>query len=1177
MRIPILFAPFATAALLAALSPAHAVEADVGKAFAEAPQVRFASLDVAKLAAEDEITDKISGLPRRFAVAHEVSLSPQRDGRWSQDAEGRWIWELGVAAKGAVHLNLGIRGFDLPEGAELHLLGADGSDALGPYTAADRLPHGELWTPVLMDDRALLRVVLPQGEAPKLGLEVIRIGQGYRGFGGKSEQCKSGACNTDVACLASNDPWNQPRRAVGAYTVGGSDACTGALINNTANDGRMLFATATHCQVASNATAASVLVYWRYESSTCRTPGSAESGQPLAKPSSRTTPGLRLLAATNNPFTTNANAANTRSDWTLLELATPAANNDFMLYWTGWDRSPPPTSCSAPSDATGTSGLCASIHHPAVDEKRITFVESPITLGDIANAQGVHWFANWDPTPPLLPNIQPRPTSLPPSVTEPGSSGSPLFNASRRLIGVLSGGASQCGIDVTGLNDQYGGLFHAWEGLGTASTRVRDYLDPGNSGVLRVDGRDSASSGGLTAQITSNAFNTAPEVGQSVSFSATAAGGNGNYTYEWDVDGDNVFERSGSASSITVTYPTAGGYNVTLRIRDSAAAVGLAQGTVTVRGFALGASAVSGGPTAVCGNGDGNLDPGERWQLPVRLNNSGSANYNGGVSLFEGNGGRFQFVDIASGAEAVPALAIDDSDDGRTVSTIALGGSGVLLYGQRYTQAVMSTNGYVSFDPNETGEDFTNSCDGAFGGGGVGPQLRPLHNDLVVNTGGGLRYKFFATCPRARDRGANEACHVFQWTAMGNFVTGGAEGNFEFQTVAYAGGEVAYQYRSADSLQGGGATIGSINADGSAYFNDYCNSAGAVAGNGLIRLGPSGPLEDKQHRIRVTDGAVDAPAIAQGQSATVNVPFAIPTDAPCGSAISIDAIGSVDERSFSTGRGRLFNGLLPPSCSVVTACSVPTAAVAPTRRGLYFNAARPGNGLNGYFYDVDASSQIFGGLWYTGQADRSSVWYLVQGEVSDFSGEMPLLRATNTAAPTGFNVSYQTVGRAWVGQIDNDSLVLAWLFNDGRSGLERMDSIGVPFAASNVNHTQAWFNEAQSGWGIAIESLNTGTPAGFEFFASYIFDAAGNPRWVVGDKSSTGNGSVSMINYASQCPACAWYSDDQSRGVAAGNVSINYAARNSATLSTGITLPAPLSGSWTRSQLNIVPIADPVP
>jgi len=107
----------------------------------------------------------------------------------------------------------------------------------------------------------------------------------------------------------------------------------------------------------------------------------------------------------------------------------------------------------------------------------------------IVGATGVHWQANWDPTPPILANIAaPQPTFLPPGVTEPGSSGSPLYNASRRLVGVLSGGPSQCGATGASLADQYGKLAHAWDGLGTPTTRLRDHLDPGNTGTLFIDG-----------------------------------------------------------------------------------------------------------------------------------------------------------------------------------------------------------------------------------------------------------------------------------------------------------------------------------------------------------------------------------------------------------------------------------------------------------------------------------------------------------------------------------------------------------------------------------------------------------------------------------------------------------------------------------------------------------------
>jgi len=451
------------------------------------PSVTFPALDHQKLANEDVIADLADGGPKRFAVARDVMLTPANSGEWDQLADGSWVWRLKVIAAEAMHLNFGFRKFDLPSGAALQISRPDGAYSVGPFTEADELPHGQLWTQVVPGDAALVILTVPNGALDQVNLELTQINQGYRGFGSFSKVCKSGACNMDVACLGASDPWNAPRRSVGAITRGGTDTCTGSLLNNTSNDRRMLFVTATHCGLTSDSVVATVLVFWNYEAATCRTPGSAASGQPFPKPNT-TSPGLRFVAGTNNPFA-GSTPANTRSDTTLIELATPAANNPFNLFWAGWDRRPPPTVCAPPGDPTSTAGLCASIHHPGVDEKRITFVQENMTVDNISGATGVHWRANWDPTPPILPNIPaPQPPTLPPGVTEPGSSGSPLYSAQQRLVGVLSGGPSACGATGANLRDQYGGMFHAWEGVGTPTTRMKDHLDPAGGNPETLDG-----------------------------------------------------------------------------------------------------------------------------------------------------------------------------------------------------------------------------------------------------------------------------------------------------------------------------------------------------------------------------------------------------------------------------------------------------------------------------------------------------------------------------------------------------------------------------------------------------------------------------------------------------------------------------------------------------------------
>ncbi|MEO8670651.1 MAG: hypothetical protein ABI411_04995 [Tahibacter sp.] len=446
----------------------------------------FDALDMDKVAAEDALTD-FKEQKYRFAVGRDVSVNPTGHGQWDTKSDGSLSWTFEVDTPDAAHLNFGFNPFHLPAGAVLTIRALDGSQSIGPFTEKDNSSSGQLWTAVLLANSAVLELSVPAGKQAEVQLNLVKVGQGYRGFGATAKHCKAGACNMDVACLAAGDPWQGPRRSVAAYTVGGTDTCTGSLLNNTANDRRMLFITASHCSVNNNTVGATLVAYWNYESATCRTPGSPASGTIVPRPST-TQNGVRFLAQTQSPFAGGSGAGNTRSDNTLLEFLAPA-NPAYNLFWAGWDRRDIAAPCSAPVDATSTVGLCAGIHHPNVDEKRITFVEANMTSGDISSGVGVHWHAFWDPTPPLLPGITPPPTSVVPGVTEPGSSGSPLYNANQRLIGVLSGGPSACGATGANLSDFYGKLAHAWEGGGTATTALKSYLDPAGAGTAdTVDG-----------------------------------------------------------------------------------------------------------------------------------------------------------------------------------------------------------------------------------------------------------------------------------------------------------------------------------------------------------------------------------------------------------------------------------------------------------------------------------------------------------------------------------------------------------------------------------------------------------------------------------------------------------------------------------------------------------------
>ncbi|HVR99890.1 MAG TPA: trypsin-like peptidase domain-containing protein [Thermoanaerobaculia bacterium] len=453
--------------LLAVCGAAHAVPRDFVPTAAryavldvdQVDSVVPAALDLARLAEEDVARDRLE-LPPRFAVPERVSLSPTQDGTWEDLGDGRRLWRLRIlGAEGTTSLNLGFTRFHMSEGGHLLLYSADGSQVTRPFTAADNEEHGELWTPVVLTRDLIVELTVPEQEVPDLELELGWINQGYRGFGTVSAESyqKSGSCNLDVACLDAGDPWRDEMRAVGVLSMFGSTFCTGSLVNNTAGDYKMYLLTADHCGVGSD-NAASLVVYWNYQNSFCRPPGSAASGQ--------AGDGQLSQFHTGSVF----RAGYSSSDVTLVELDDPPVAA-FNHRWAGWDRSTGEFACSAVAP-------CAAIHHPRTHEKRITYSIQPTSTW----VDGTHLWAYWATDPP-------GPFTVP-GATEPGSSGSPLYSPEGRFIGQLHGGPSACGATGSNLSDYYGRFSASWTGDGTDDTRLSSWLDPGSTGAMTTEGID---------------------------------------------------------------------------------------------------------------------------------------------------------------------------------------------------------------------------------------------------------------------------------------------------------------------------------------------------------------------------------------------------------------------------------------------------------------------------------------------------------------------------------------------------------------------------------------------------------------------------------------------------------------------------------------------------------------
>ncbi|WP_116126223.1 proprotein convertase P-domain-containing protein [Lewinella sp. IMCC34183] len=421
-------------------------------ALAQVPVLELPRQNNDSLLARERINRR-PGRPETFAVTLPVDLRPATAGAWS--ASGTLDrWHLRIHSPGARSLNLGFRRFHLPAGAALYLSTPEAR--YGPFTADDNADHAEFWSPVLAGDELVVEVEVPRGLRDKLDLAVSSVNHDFEGV----LDLLSAPCHLDVACGGADgypevDPYRQVIRSVAAYTVGGVDRCTGFLVNNTNQDGRPLFLTANHCGVDAD-DAASLVAYWNYENDRCRTPGSDASGRPGNGRLDVFNTGARVLAASS------------ATDMTLLELDEPV-NPRANAYFAGWS-----------AEAELPVGSVAIVHHPNLDEKRISFSDQPVTISDVAGE-------------PTATGGFLRVPSWTIGSTETGSSGAPLFDAAARVRGQLFGGRARCGNEA---EDIFGWLARSWTGGGTPDSRLSDWLDPCQTGLRVQDGLAAAALAG---------------------------------------------------------------------------------------------------------------------------------------------------------------------------------------------------------------------------------------------------------------------------------------------------------------------------------------------------------------------------------------------------------------------------------------------------------------------------------------------------------------------------------------------------------------------------------------------------------------------------------------------------------------------------------------------------------
>lgn len=470
--------------------------------------------NISKSAIENESSSTNVKLKHaRYAYLFNVDYNIHNDGVWEQLPDGRKVWRLAIKSEGAYSLGLVFSKFKLPVGSQLFVYNYQSNRVLGAYTHQNNKVSGKLAIEPLQGDELILEYIEPEYVDFSVELELQSVLHDYKNVfnmlkGTEKSLGGSGNCNIDINC-SEGENWQTEKRAVChiSYVVNGSGyIASGALVNNTSQNGQAFFLTAYHV-IHEQEVADEAIFYFNYENSSCNLQDASRS---------QSISGATLRATTS------------QLDFSLLELSVvPPAS--FTPYYAGWDRSgriPLETTC---------------IHHPSGDAKKIsidnnspvtaTYSDSRYTFDDNSSWQILDWETG---------------------TTEGGSSGSPLFDENHRIIGDLTGGDASCNNSV---NDFYAKFSESWDNYPNSNNQLKYWLDPLGLGVETLNGFDPSFKINATTKCVGNEFIVESNLDDSVT------------EITWEFGEDAVPSQAVGSGPHNVSYSSVGNKTIHLSYR----------------------------------------------------------------------------------------------------------------------------------------------------------------------------------------------------------------------------------------------------------------------------------------------------------------------------------------------------------------------------------------------------------------------------------------------------------------------------------------------------------------------------------------------------------------------------------------------------------------------------------
>ncbi len=470
------------------------------------PSKLLEGIDTTKMLADDYE----NGISNRYGVLQQIDVNIKSSGCKTLIPGKGYIWRYIIKSPFTYSLGIQFTKYQVPPGASVFIYNDSHTQLMGAFTYLNNNSDNQLAIAEFKGKNAIVEYFEPFNPDFPGELVIGAVSQAYRDIQSIL------LTFIGINCPQGAD-WQLVKHCVCRITFHDNIYmyyCSGSLVNNVRSDGTPYFLSANHC-LSTNTLASTLIAYFNYESDSCN--GTFTS-------SIQTMSGSSLIST------------NSYSDFTLLKL-NQMPPPSYLPYYSGWDA----------SGRISANGTC--IHHPGGTLKSIALDYNPPTSypGSLqwtdnsnvvisTSAPNTHW--------EVVFNV---------GDVEEGSSGSPLFDDNKRIMGQLHGG--------TDPQEFFGKFSLSWNFNSSNNQQLAYWLDPDKTGTLAIDGFDSKYKPlpDFTANLTTVCIN-AP-----VRFTDLSKYAPNQWNWSFEPSTVEFIDGTDSSSvSPEVIFLTGGNYSVTL-------------------------------------------------------------------------------------------------------------------------------------------------------------------------------------------------------------------------------------------------------------------------------------------------------------------------------------------------------------------------------------------------------------------------------------------------------------------------------------------------------------------------------------------------------------------------------------------------------------------------------------